>query len=173
MGDAHSPTQYKNSMRSSKIIFSFSFIAIIFFILNSSNAAAQSHKCKGADGKVEYSDRPCLPEKSISPSSAINTDKPVNPTINSLNQLFADYEDRLCQRERLASETDRAARSGTLQTPEWTLKEAKLRELNEELVQFQTKTSKFTNGKASDSEETMIVRQFQMKVRKCGKLSPL
>jgi hypothetical protein len=158
-------------MRTSKIILTLSFLTIILSTLNSGNAFAENHKCKGADGKIEYSDRPCVAEKSASStSSTASGDKPVSPSIEKLNLLFAEYEERLCERERLANETDRAARNATLHLPAWAAKEAKLRDLNEDLVQFQTKASKFTNGKASDSEETMAVRQFQIKVRKCGKL---
>jgi hypothetical protein len=158
-------------MRTSKIILTLSFLTIILSTLNSGNAFAENHKCKGADGKIEYSDRPCVAEKSASStSSTASGDKPVSPSIEKLNLLFAEYEERLCERERLANETDRAARNATLHLPAWAAKEAKLRDLNEDLVQFQTKVSKFTNGKASDSEETMAVRQFQIKVRKCGKL---
>lgn len=159
-------------MRTSKIILVLSLLSIFLSALNSGNAIAQNHKCKGADGKVEYSDRPCVAEKLASSTSSVASNgKPVSPSIEKLGLLFADYEDRLCQRERLSNETDRAARSGTLHLPEWAAKEAKLRDLNEDLVQFQGKASKFTGGKASDSEETMAMRQFQIKVRKCGKLS--
>lgn len=157
-------------MRTSKIVLILLFLSIIFSTLNSSNAAAESHKCKGSDGKIEYSDRPCVVEKSASTATALSGDKPLSPSIEKLNLLFAEYEERLCQRERLSNETDRAARNATLHLPAWAAKEAKLRDLNEDLVQFQTKASKFTSGKASDSEETMAVRQFQIKIRKCGKL---
>jgi len=155
-------------MRTSKIILDFSFLSIVFLTLNTGNAIAENHKCKGADGKIEYSDRPCIAEKSA-PFEAGG--KSVNPTVEKLGLLFAEYEERLCERERLANETDRAARSATLHLPAWAAKEARLRDLNEELVQFQTKASKFTSGKPSDSEETMAARQFQIRVRKCGKLS--
>ena len=161
-------------MRSSKTILILAFLSIIVSTLNISNAAAENHKCKGADGKIEYSDRPCVTEKpALSASSATASavsEKAASPAIEKLNLLFAEYEERLCQRERLANETDRAARNATLHLPGWTAKEAKLRDLNEDLVQFQTKANKFTSGKPSDSEETMAVRQFQIKVRKCGKL---
>jgi hypothetical protein len=157
-------------MRTPKTILILSFISIVLSTLNTSNALAENHKCKGADGKIEYSDRPCLAEKSASPTASTANDKAVSPAIEKLNLLFAEYEERLCERERLSNETDRAARNGTLQTAGWAAKEAKLRDLNEDLVQFQGKASKFTSGKPSDSEETMAVRQFQIKVRKCGKL---
>ena len=157
-------------MRSPKIILVLLFLSIVFSTLNFSNAAAESHKCKGADGKIEYSDRPCVAEKLAASTSAAVGDKAVSPATEKLNLLFAEYEERLCQRERLSNETDRAARNATLHLPAWAAKEAKLRDLNEDLVQFQTKASKFTSGKASDSEETMAVRQFQIKIRKCGKL---
>ncbi len=158
-------------MRTPKIILILSFLSIVLSTLNSATAFAENHKCKGADGKIEYSDRPCVAEKSASSTSSVASgDKPVSPSIEKLVLLFAEYEERLCERERLANETDRAARNATLHLPAWTAKEAKLRDLNEDLVQFQTKASKFTSGKASDSEETMAVRQFQIKVRKCGKL---
>lgn len=157
-------------MRTPKTILILSFISIVLSTLNTNNAIAENHKCKGADGKIEYSDRPCVAEKSASLTASATNDKAVSPAIEKLNLLFAEYEERLCERERLSNETDRAARNGTLQTAGWVAKEAKLRDLNEDLVQFQTKASKFTSGKASDSEETMAVRQFQIKVRKCGKL---
>jgi hypothetical protein len=157
-------------MRTPKIVLILSFLSIVLSTLNISNAFAENHKCKGADGKIEYSDRPCVAEKSASSTSYAASEKPVSPTVEKLNLLFAEYEERLCERERLSNETDRAARNGTLQTAGWATKEAKLRDLNEDLVQFQAKASKFTSGKSSDSEETMAVRQFQIKVRKCGKL---
>ncbi len=157
-------------MRTPKIILIFSFLSIALSTLNSSNAIAENHKCKGADGKIEYSDRPCAAEKSASSTASTASDKPVSPTIEKLNLLFAEYEERLCERERLSNETDRAARNGTLQAAGWAAKEARLRDLNEDLVQFQSKTNKFTSAKPSDSEETMAVRQFQIRVRKCGKL---
>jgi membrane-bound lytic murein transglycosylase len=157
-------------MRPSKTALLFSLSLLLISSLYLTNASAENHKCKTADGKIEYSDRPCVIDKQTAPASATNADKPTSPSLERLNQLFAEYEERLCQRERLSNETDRAARNATLHLPVWAAKEAKLRDLNEDLVQFQTKASKFTSGKASDSEETMAVRQFQIKVRKCGKL---
>jgi hypothetical protein len=157
-------------MRSSKIILTTSFLTLVLSTLNITDALAENHKCKGADGKIEYSDRPCVAEKLAASITSATNEKPVSPSVEKLNTLFAEYEGRLCERERLANETDRAARNATLHLPAWAAKEAKLRDLNEDLVQFQNKASKFTSGKASDSEETMAVRQFQIKVRKCGKL---
>ena len=157
-------------MRTSKIILILSSLFITFSTLNIRNAVAENHRCKGADGKIEYSDRPCVTEKSASSTSSAASEKTLSPAIEKLNLLFAEYEERLCERERLSNETDRAARNGTLQTAGWAAKETKLRDLNEDLVQFQTKTNKITSGKTSDSEETMAVRQFQIKIRKCGKL---
>lgn len=157
-------------MRSSKIALTVSFLTLVLSTLNLTHALAENHKCKGADGKIEYSDRPCVAEKSAASTASATRDKPVSPAIEKLNILFAEYEERLCERERLSNETDRAARNATLHLPAWAAKEARLRDLNEDLVQFQNKASKFTSGRASDSEETMAVRQFQIKVRKCGKL---
>lgn len=157
-------------MRTPKITRTVSFLILALSTLTITHALAENHKCKAADGKIEYSDRPCGVEKLAASTTSATGEKPVSPTIEKLNILFAEYEERLCERERLANETDRAARNATLHLPGWTAKEAKLRDLNEDLVQFQGKANKITTGKPSDSEETMAVRQFQIKIRKCGKL---
>jgi hypothetical protein len=156
-------------MRTSNVV-QFS-VALVFSSLTVLSAAA-SNKCMGADGKVEYRDQPC---GNASPASASKekTDavaKPSAAPADKFSALFNDYEPRLCERERLASEVDRAARSGKSQAADFKVKEDRLRDLNEDLIQFQAKLAKLTVGKAFESEEMVNVRQFQSKVRKCGKL---
>jgi hypothetical protein len=134
--------------------------------------ATANHKCIGPDGKIEYRDQACVQTVKVAASAnATEVAKPLSGPMERLNVLFTDYEARLCERERLVSEIDRAARSGKPQAPNWNSKEDRLRELNEELIQFQAKQSKITNGKAFESEELVALRQFQAKTRKCGKLA--
>jgi hypothetical protein len=156
-------------MRNSRVV-SF-FAASVFSSLTIFSAAA-SHKCMGADGKVEYRDQPCgtVQVASTSKEKPEPAAKVPVAATDKFGALFNDYESRLCERERLASEVDRAARSGKAQGPDYKLKEDRLRDLNEDLIQFQSKLAKLTTGKAFESEEMVNVRQFQAKVRKCGKL---
>ena len=89
-----------------------------------------------------------------------------------LETLFADYEPRLCERERLASEIDMAQRSGELKHADarWKLRQERLSALNDNLIEFQDKAGKVTKGSASDSPEMMSVRNFQRKLKSCGVL---
>lgn len=156
-------------MRTSKVVHLFVAAAVSSLTIFS---AAASHKCLGADGKVEYRDQPCNTAQPTSTSKEkpdVIAKASVAPA-DKFGALFSDYESRLCERERLASEVDRAARSGKAQGADFKVKEDRLRELNEDLIQFQAKLGKLTTGKAFESEEMVNVRQFQAKVRKCGKL---
>lgn len=147
--------------------------AIALLLGFSSIAAAQNYKCKGADGKIEYSDRPCDTNKeSLSkPRSAggvIST--PTIAPMAQLETLFTDFEPRLCEREKLANEVDIAQRSGELKKAEavWKTKQERLNLLNDSLIEFQEKAGKVTKGRATDSAEMMAVRKFQSKLKNCG-----
>ena len=151
----------------------FSFLAML--LTAPSTVTAENYKCKSTDGKIEYSDRPCDTNKeSLSqPRSAggvVST--PTIAPIVRLNALFTDYEPRLCEREKLATEIDIAQRSGELKKAEtvWAPKQERLSLLNDTLIEFQDKAGNVTKGTASDSTEMMAVRRFQRKLKDCGSL---
>ena len=136
-------------------------------------AAQAAFKCQGADGKIEYSDRPCATNKSTLDKP--NTNKGVqsraigNP-MEQLEKLFTDYEPRLCEREMLATELDAANRSGEVGKARdaWRARQDKLIELNETMVDFQLRTSKITKAAGSDSAETAAFRKFQAGLKTCS-----
>jgi hypothetical protein len=144
-------------------------VAICFAL--PSTARAESYKCKGADGKIEYSDRACDTSKESltkAKSGAVST--PTSEPMKQLETLLADYEPRLCERERLASEIDVAQRSGDLKaTPgRYALRLERLNLLNDTQIEFQEKARKITKGMVTDSPEMMSVRNFQRKLKSCG-----
>ena len=144
------------------------WLALAGFLALPPVAMAANYKCKGADGKIEYSDRPCdTGKESLSKSTSAS---PIVSPMMRLDTLFADYEPRLCEREALASELDIAQRSGELKKAEaiWKPKQERLNLLNDTLIEFQEKAGKVTKGTASDSEEMMAVRKFQRKLKDCG-----
>lgn len=154
-----------------RAVLGFSTMALLLGI--SSLVAAQNYKCKSADGKIEYSDRPCDTSKELlsKPRSAGGvTSTPTIAPMVQLDTLFTDFEPRLCEREKLASEVDMAQRSGALRAAEaiWKPKQERLNFLNDTLIEFQEKAGKVTRGKASDSAEMMAVRKFQSKLKDCG-----
>ena len=146
--------------------------ALVGILMSPSAALAANYKCKGADGKIEYSDRPCDTNKeSLSQhqgSSAVST--PAVSPLTRLETLFTDYEPGLCEREALATEVDVAQRSGELKKAEatWKPKQERLSFLNDSLIEFQEKAGKITKGTASDGAEMMAVRRFQRKLKDCG-----
>ncbi len=149
------------------------FSALVMFLTVQSAAMAANYKCKGADGKIEYSDRPCDTGKEslTQPRSAggvVST--PTIAPMARLESLFTDYELRLCEREKLATEIDIAQRSGELKKAEatWKPKQDRLSLLNDTLIEFQDQAGKVTRGTASDSTEMMAVRKFQRKLKDCG-----
>ncbi|MEO8385481.1 MAG: DUF4124 domain-containing protein [Betaproteobacteria bacterium] len=153
----------------SAIVFCFAMAAIAV----TSTAIAQNYKCKGSDGKIEYSDRPCDTSKESlnqqrSPGGIVST--PAVAPMLKLENLFADFEPRLCEREKLATEVDMAQRSGVLKSSEavWKPKQERLNLLNDSLIEFQEKAGKITKGTGSDSKEMMAVRKFQRKLKECG-----
>jgi hypothetical protein len=149
------------------------FSAFALLITMQSSAMAANYKCKGADGKIEYSDRPCETNKeSLTQPRSVGgvVSAPTVAPMVKLEALFADYEPRLCEREALATEVDIAQRSGELRKSEaaWKPKQDRLNLLNDNLIEFQEKAGKVTKGTASDSAEMMAVRKFQRKLKDCG-----
>lgn len=150
-----------------------SLLALAILLAMQTGALAENYKCKGSDGRIEYSDRPCDTSKeSLSQPRAgagvVST--PAIAPMKRLEALFADYEMRLCERERLANEIDMAQRSGELKSAEarWKLRQERLSFLNDTLIEFQDKATKITRGAVSDSVEMMAVRNFQRKLKSCG-----
>ena len=146
--------------------------ALAIFLTLQPVVMAANYKCKGTDGKIEYSDRPCDNSKeSLSqPRGPGVVSTPTVASMTRLETLFADYEPRLCERETLATEVDMAQRSGELKKADaiWKPKQERLNFLNDTLIEFQEKAGKVTKGTASDSTEMMAVRKFQSKLKDCG-----
>ena len=147
-------------------------LALTVFLALPPGAMAANYKCKGADGKIEYSDRPCDTNKeSLSqPRDPGVISTPAVASMTRLETLFTDFEPRLCERETLATEVDMAQRSGELKKADdiWKPKQERLNFLNDTLIEFQEKAGKVTKGTASDSTEMMAVRKFQRKLKDCG-----
>ncbi len=137
------------------------------------SAFAQSYKCKGADGRIEYSDRPCATDKdqlSQPRGSTVTSKSLVNP-MEQLAAAFKEYEPRLCEREKLATEIDTANRAGEISKnpTAWKARQERLSNLNEVLVEFQGKTGKYTRVAGNDSDEATALRKFQSKLKECAK----
>jgi hypothetical protein len=133
---------------------------------------AANYKCQGADGKIEYSDRPCDNTKAeISPPKSA-TPKTSNQPMERLQALFGEYEERLCEREKLSTEMDIAHRTNAItKAPEqWKPKQERLSFLNDTLIEFQGKASRITQKAGADSDESKALRKFQSKLKDCGKL---
>ena len=147
--------------------------ALAIMLAMQTGAMAENYKCKSSDGRIEYSDRPCDTSKESLSQPRAGAGVVSAPTIAPLKRLealFADYDFRLCERERLASEIEVAQRSGELKTAEarWKLRQERLTFLNDTLIEFQEKAAKITKGSVSDSVEMMAVRNFQRKLKTCG-----
>ncbi len=134
---------------------------------------AQSYKCKGADGKIEYSDRPCAPDKDVlaKPQATTVSSKPATTPMLRLQTLFTDYEERLCEREKLSIEMDKANRSGdAVRAKEaWKPKQERLNFLNDTLIEFQDKAGKIIKVAGADSEESAALRKYQRRLKDCDK----
>jgi hypothetical protein len=134
--------------------------------------AHAAFKCQGADGKIEYSDKPCDTTKNTLDKPTANKgvqSRPIGNPMEQLQKLFTDYEPRLCEREALSAELDRANRAGELtKSPAaWRVKQDKLIELNEVMVDFQLRASKITKPAGNDSAETAALRKFQAGLKAC------
>jgi len=155
-------------MNAINTILSAATLVLVF----AASSAQAAFKCQSADGKIEYSDRPCETNKNTldkpTTNKGVQTRAIGNP-IEQLEKLFSDYEPRLCEREKLAAELDRAIRSGevTNAKDDWRPKQDKLIELNEVMVDFQLRTGKITRAGGNDSPETTALRKFQANLKTC------
>ncbi|MBL8510975.1 MAG: DUF4124 domain-containing protein [Betaproteobacteria bacterium] len=154
----------------------FRLTALLTLSCLSLMAVAQSYKCQTADGKIEFSDRPCdTNAKSLTkPKADEAAAKPVAKVMDKLVAVFAEFEPRLCEREKLAAEVQMAHRSGEIKkAPEqWKAKQNQLSDLNDALVEFQEKASKLIAQAGNDSDESRALRKFQAKLKDCSKLAP-
>ena len=140
-------------------------------------SAHAAYKCQGADGKVEYSDRPCETTKSTldqpKASTGAVTRTVGNPMVQ-LEKLFVDYFARLCEREKLANEMSEASRKGEIakQPAAWKVKQDRQIELNEVLVDFQARASVITKAAGVDSKEMSALRKYQLGFKNCDLAKP-
>jgi len=135
-------------------------------------AAQAAFKCQGADGKIEYSDRPCETNKNTLEKPTTNKgvqSRAIGNPMAQLEKLFTDYEPRLCEREALAFQLDAANRSGEVGKARdaWRPRQDKLIELNEVMVDFQLRANKITKPAGNDSAETAALRKFQAGLKTC------
>ncbi len=135
--------------------------------------AEAAFKCQGADGKIEYSDRPCETNKNTLEKPRANAgvqSRPIGNPMDQLTKLFTDYEARLCEREKLEIELEQARFSGAIakQPANWKIKQDRQIELNETLVDFQMRAGKITKAAGNDSKETAALRKFQLGLKECG-----
>ncbi len=149
----------------------FSALLCVLFLVPIGSAQA-AFKCQGADGKIEYSDRPCDTTKNTLDKPNSNKgvqSKPIAVPMEQLQNLFTDFEPRLCEREALAAELERAHRSGEMSKAPamWRIRQDKLIELNEVMIDFQLRTGKVTKPAGNDSAETAALRKFQAGLKTC------
>lgn len=151
--------------------------AIIFSLFAFTSPAQAAYKCQGADGKVEYSDRPCDTTKNTLDKPRTNTGvvtRTIGNPLEQLEKIFVDYEPRLCERDKLATELDMARRKGDIAASpaKWKTKQDRQIELNEVLVDFQARTSKITKAAGNDSAEMAVLRKFQLGLKTCDLAKP-
>jgi Domain of unknown function (DUF4124) len=151
----------------------FTILSLVFF----ANNAHAAYKCQGADGKVEYSDRPCETTKNTLDKPKTNTGivtRAIGNPMEQLDKLFVDYHARLCEREKLANEMSDASRKGDIakQPAMWKVKQDRQIELNEVLVDFQSRAGKITSAAGNDSKETAALRKFQLSLKNCDPTKP-
>lgn len=163
----------KNLVAQATAIVAVTACATFAFTL--STPAHATFKCKGADGKIEYSDRACDTSKDTldKPNGGKGVQsKPAGNPMEQMEKLFTDFEPRLCEREKVAAEIDRANRTGefTKSPAIWKPKQDRLLELNEVMIDFQTRTGKITKVAGYESKEMLALRKFQVSLRDCGKL---
>ncbi len=156
--------------------FQLSFLIGMVAMLSSMTAHAQ-FKCQGADGKIEYSDRPCDTSKNTLDKPRANSGvqtRPIGDPMTQLEKLFSDYEPRLCEREKLDIELDTARRDGAIakQPAAWRVRQDRQIELNEVLVDFQMRAGKITKAAGNDSKEMAALRKFQLGLKKCDPNKP-
>ena len=151
--------------------------AATFILLASIMPAHAAYKCQGADGKVEYSDRPCDTSKNTLDKPRTNTGvvtRTIGNPMEQLDKIFVEYEPRLCERDKLAMELDAARRKGDIAASpaKWKTKQDRQIELNEVLVDFQARTSKITKAAGNDSAEMAALRKFQLSMKTCDLAKP-
>lgn len=95
--------------------------------------------------------------------------RPLVSPMDQLQKIFTDFEPRLCEREALAAEIDRAHRSGdiTKAPAAWRAKQDQLIELNDVMIDFQLRAGKITKPVGNDSAETAALRKFQAGLKTC------
>ena len=147
---------------------------LVFSLIALAQAAhAQSYKCKSAGGRIEYSDIPCATDKDelSKPKSGGVVSRPAVAPMQQLDALFKEYESRLCEREKLATEVDLARRDGEIakNADAWKSKQDRLGNMNETLIEFQGKAGKITRAAGNDSPESTAMRKFQSKLKDCAK----
>jgi hypothetical protein len=154
-----------------------SSLAVTLFTATLTLSAHAAYKCQGADGKVEYSDRPCEVSKSTLDQPKMSTGEVTrtvgNPMVQ-LEKIFVDYFVRLCEREKLSNEMSEANRKGEVakQPAAWKVKQDKLIELNEVLVDFQARASVITKAAGADSKEMAALRKYQLGLKNCDLAKP-
>jgi Domain of unknown function (DUF4124) len=154
-----------------------SSLAVTLLTCTFTLSAHAAYKCQGADGKVEYSDRPCEVTKSTldqpKTSTGAVTRTVGNPMVQ-LEKLFVDYFARLCEREKLANEMSEASRKGEIvKLPAaWKVKQDRQIELNEVLVDFQARASAITKAAGVDSKEMSALRKYQLGLKDCDLAKP-
>lgn len=136
-------------------------------ILSFSPAWAASYKCKSADGKIEYSDSPCATDKQ-------NLNKPVEAATKApltamerLTLLMKEYEEPLCEREKLALEMEKHRNITPAERATLKPKYDRLTELAETQLTFQKQASKITQSTGAHSAESTALRKFQSKIKQC------
>ena len=149
-------------------------LLIVALSLLSPSADAQNYKCKSANGRIEYSDIPCASDKDVlsQPQAGVVASKPLAVPMQQLEIMFKEYETRLCERERLATEIDMANRAGEINknVDLWKPRQDRLSNLNETLIEFQGKAGKITRATGSDSPESAAMRKYQSKLKDCAKV---
>jgi len=152
-------------------------ISIFLITLTTTLSAHAAYKCQGADGRVEYSDRPCEPTKNTLSRSKTGTPSTSNasaPPMARLEKLFVDYSPRLCEREKLTDELANARRSGEIaKSPAaWRVRQDRQIELNEVRINFQERADKITAAAGADSKESIALRKFQQSLKNCDPAKP-
>jgi hypothetical protein len=164
------------SRRSAQLAVATAFCAV-FAGGMSKNTHAGAFKCQTPEGRVEYSDRPCETTKTTldepKKSGAVTSRPSVRP-IDQLNKLMVEFEPALCERERLAAEVDRANRLGTYRATadEWKGKAARLHELNDLRVTFQTRARRIVEPTGRDSAEAIALQKFSLTLKNCDRAPP-
>ncbi len=63
------------------LAFRIALFLVSFFVLNSASAQTPIHKCESADGGIEYSQLPCVPQQSVESEKSEPDTKVERPTL--------------------------------------------------------------------------------------------